>query len=800
MTQNNNQNFKPTDETVNIVGEIVQRYLPYWPLFVLTIAIGITGSFFKLRYATPIYQANASIMLKDEQDGVESVLNALEGTESKRNVENEMELLKSKDLMADVVKNLGLYTNVYAPGRVKDLLAYRTIPVTFIAMEPDSIVPTPGIIPFTYNPKKKTVNFQGKDYNLEVPVETPFGRFKIQYNSDNEVSETKQYKFEIHKVIDVSKYLVSQLSIYPGAKQSTIINLKITDPSSKRAEDILNELIKVYNNASVKDKNGTAAATLEFIDNRLKLVINELSEIEQNVETYKSKHDILNPTSEGTAILSSVQNTDQQLAEVNIQLSVLDEIQKYILDKNETGGTVPATLGISDPILLQTLNRLNEAELQLDRLRKTSAENSPTIVAVKSQIAQLKPSLLENIRNLKINLNATKNNILGESAKYQIMLRNIPKKERELLEISRQQGVKTSIYTFLLQKREETALSYASSVADTRLVTAAESSMFPVSPVKLNIYLVGFILGLLAAIGIILMRETYISQVVFRSEIEKATNAKIISEIINNTKEESIVLKDGKNNAIAEQFRALRTSLIYLGINKAHKTILLTSSVSGEGKSFVSTNLAVSFSLTGKKVVLLELDLRKPKISSALNIDNHPGMTDYLAGLANYKSVIKTHPEFKDFDIITAGNIPPNPTELMVNGKLDELMEQLNKDYDYIVLDSPPIGLVTDARLINKYADISLYIVRHKHTPKNYLKFIDQTYMNEDLKNMYIVFNGLKPRGMFNVGSGKGYGAGYGYGSGYGYGYITEDSRKGLFSRIFGKKSKLPKVKKSTKK
>lgn len=784
-------NFKPKEESVNIVGELVQRYFPYWPLFALTISIGLIGAFFKIRYATPIYQASASIMLKDQEDGVESVLNALEGTESKRNVENEIELLKSKDIMTQVVKELGLYSEVYAPGRVKDLLAYKTVPVTFVAVQPDSIVPTPGVITFTYMPKKKVVAFQGKEYPLEVPVETPFGRFKIQLNRENDINDNKQYKFQVKKVVDVAKGLVGQLSVFTGAKQSTIINLKISDPSSKRAEDILNTLIKVYNEASVKDKNGTAAATLDFIDNRLKLVIAELSTIEQSVETYKKQNDILNPSSEGTAILSSAQVTDKELAEVNIQLSVLNEVESYVLG----GGTVPATLGISDPILLQTLNKLNEAEQQLDRLRKTSAENSPTIQAVKGQIALLKPSLLENIRNIRNNLNATKANIQGESSKYQIMLRNIPKKERELLEISREQGVKNSIYTFLLQKREETALSYASSVADTRLVSEAESGYFPVSPVPFNIYLVGFILGVIASIGVILMRETYISQVVFRSEIEKVTNARIISEIINDPKEEMIVVKDGKNNAIAEQFRALRTTLFYLGIHGDKKVVLLTSSVSGEGKSFISINLSAGFALTGKKVVLLELDLRKPKISNKLGIVNHPGMTDYLAGLATYKDVIKPFKEVKNMDVITAGNIPPNPTELMVNGKLDELMDKLKADYDYIILDSPPIGLVTDARLLSKYADLSLYIVRHKHTPKNYLKFIDQVYMNSELNNMHIIFNGLKPRGIFNVASGQGYGAGYGYGSGYGYGYVSEEKAKNPFKMIFKRGSKKSKGK-----
>lgn len=792
MNQNNQMiNSKQKEETVNILNELIQKYLPYWPLFVLTISIGLTFSFFKIRYATPMYQASAGIMLKDKEDGVESVLNALEGTESKKNVENEIELLKSKNLMMQVVKNLGIYSQIFEPGRVKHLLAYNTTPITFKAIQPDSFRSTPGMITITYLPKEKMVLLEGKKYPLEVPVITPYGKFKILHHSEFEISDNRQYFLQLSNVNDVAKGLVGQLNVFTGGKQSTIVNLKITDLSPKRAEDILNTLIKVYNEASVTDKNATAAATLQFIDNRLKLVINELSTIEMDVQSYKSREGIVDISAEGTAYLSSVQSSDQQLAEVNIQLSVLEQVEKYVIDKNEVGGTVPATLGISDPILLQLLSKLNEAELQLDRLRKTSAENSPSIITVKAQIAQLKPNLLENIRNLKNNLLTTKSKIQGESSKYSSMLRNIPKKEREMLEIGREQGVKQTIYTFLLQKREETALSYASSVADTRLVNPAESSMFPVSPVKFNIYLLGLALGAIAAIGFVLLRETYISNIVFRTELEKATNARIISEILYENSKDIIVVKDGKNNAIAEQFRALRTSLSYLGINTENKTILLTSSISGEGKSFISVNLACSFALTNKKVILLELDLRKPKLSGMLNVHNNPGMTDYLAGLTDKKNVIQAVKDVKNFYIITAGNIPPNPTELIINGRLDTLIDELKQEYDYIIIDSPPVGLVTDSRLLNKFVDLSLYIVRHKVTPKSYLKFIDQIYTNGEMKNLNLIFNGLKPRGIFGTESGKGYGAGYGYGSGYGYGYVNEEQgKKGFFRKVFKKKNK----------
>lgn len=777
------------EESINVVGELVQKYMPYWPIFVITIAIGLTGSFFKLRYATPMYEAKAGIMIKDDEDGVESVLNALEGTQKKKNVENEMELLKSKNLMTQVVKNLGIYAQIYEPGRVKHLLTYNTTPVTFVAIQPDSFLTTPGLVPFTYMPKEKAVVIAGKKYPLEVQVKTPYGKFKIQHHSEFEISDNKKYFLELVSVVNMAKNLNGKLGVFPGSKQSTIINLGISDPSPQRAIDILSNLIKVYNEATIRDKNATAAATLDFIDNRLKLVINELSSIENEVQVYKSQQGVFDITTEGAAVLQQSQAVESRLAELEIQISVLDEIERYV----NNGGAAPATLGITDPQLLGQLNKLNTAELQLERLKRTAAENSPSVKTAKSEIEKLKPSVLENIRNSRKNLMITKSQIQGESYKFNSILRSIPKKEKEIIEIGREAGVKQSIYTFLLQKREETALSYASSVADTRLVNPAESSFLPVYPSKFNFYFVGLALGIIGAIGFVLIRENYISNVVFRSEIEKATNAKIISEILDDVSNEVIVVKDGKNNAIAEQFRSLRTSLSYLGINKDNKTVLLTSSISGEGKSFISVNLSNSFALTGKKVVLLELDLRKPKLSNMLNINNNPGITDYLAGLVEKSEVIKHVKPYNNFYIITAGNIPPNPTELILNGRLDTLIDELKKEYDYIVLDTPPIGLVSDARLLNKFSDLSLYIVRHKHTPKSYLKFIDQVYANVELKNMNIVFNGIKPRGVFGSVGKKGYGGGYGYGSGYGYGYVEDEGNKGVFHYF---KSKFRKKKK----
>jgi capsular exopolysaccharide synthesis family protein len=429
------------------------------------------------------------------------------------------------------------------------------------------------------------------------------------------------------------------------------------------------------------------------------------------------------------------------------------------------------------------LNKLYESELQLNKLRKTSAENSPAIVALKGQIAQLKPGILENLRNFRQNLILRQGKVQNESNKYTSRLLKMPKQERDLLDITRQQTIKNSIYTFLLQKREETALSYASAIADSRLINDAESLGFPVFPIKTKIYFFALVMGVLSAVGFVLLREKYNKEIVFRSEIEKATKATILAEIEYNNDKQITLITDSNRTAIAEQFRSLRTSLIYLGIQSDKKTILFTSSISGDGKSFIAINLGAILAMTNKKVVMIELDLRKPKLSNMLNIVNEPGVTNYMAGLVEIKEIIKSVENTPNLYVIPSGTIPPNPTELMLNGKLEILMEQLTRDYDYVIIDSPPIGLVTDAKLLNAYADVTIFVIRHKHTPKKYLKFVNQLYKNKEFNNFYIVFNGLKNRGMFGMGKLPQ----YGYGNSYGYGYGNESekpAKKGLFSKL----------------
>jgi capsular exopolysaccharide synthesis family protein len=395
-------------------------------------------------------------------------------------------------------------------------------------------------------------------------------------------------------------------------------------------------------------------------------------------------------------------------------------------------------------------------------------------------INKLRPQILENIKSQRKNLEAGRNNIITTNNEYAAMLKTVPEKERELLSISRQQAIKNNIYTFLLQKREETALSFASAVADSRVIDQAESGNVPVSPKRNLIYLAAILCALVIGVGIIFIKDIFTRTVQQRDEVEKYTDIPVLGEVLYDRSKTPIVITEGKRSFIAEQFRQLRTSLAYMGVDESHKKIMITSSISGEGKSFIAINLGMSLSLMDKKVVLLELDLRKPKVSEQFNVSRHVGLSNYLIGKTTMEEIIKPtgHP---NLSLITSGPIPPNPSELISNGRLPELLAFLENHFDYILIDTAPVNPVTDAFIISPMADVSLYVVRDKYTPKLFLKKIGEKLRTQSLKNPAIVYNGIRGKGI-----GK-YGYGNGYGYGYGYGYTEDEEKEGWWKRIFRK-------------
>lgn len=771
MQKVSNTNELEEDEEVSL-SDLFYKFIPYWPFFLMLVVISLSGAWIYLRYKLPVYQTTATLLIKDDKSSTPAseLQDAFDMFGAKKNVENEVEVLQSKTLMKEVVENLHLYAPVFVSGRVIHQSAYLLSPVVVEAKYPDSLKLAKEVH-FKYNNGNRSLAIHDTTYPLEHWENTSYGVIRFlpnpYYHSPRDPAIEKQddYYFSIIPAKQAADQILEQVTISPSSKQSTVIDLSIQGEVPKRGEDILNELLRVYNEAAILDKNQLAANTLKFVNERLAYVSNDLDSVEKALQNFKSKNNITDISAQGQIYLQTVAANDQKISDINVQLAMLDQVELYVKGKGDLGGIVPATLGDTDPVLSDLLQKLSDIELQYTQIKKIVPENNPAVVSLVDGINRLKPQILENIESQRRNLLAGRSNLSATANDYGSMLKTIPEKEKELLSISRQQAIKNNIYTFLLQKREETALSFASAIADSRIIDKAESSDVPVSPRKQLIYLAAFLGAMVLGIVIIYLKDLLTRTIQERSDIEKHTDIPFLGEVNYDRSKTPFVISEGKRSFIAEQFRQLRTSLSYMGVDENHKRILLTSSISGEGKSFIAINLGISLALMGKKVALLELDLRKPKLSEQFHISRKEGLSTYLIGKIETNQIIKST-KFENLFLVPAGPIPPNPSELISNGRLADLLIYLEKSFDYVIIDSAPVNPVTDAYIISPFADVTLFVIRHDYTPKIFLKKLGQQHKMSTLKNPAIVYNGIRGKGVNK------------YGYGYGYGYTQEDERE----------------------
>ncbi len=762
-TQQDTQDFGGTS-----IQELISKYLPYWPILVILMAIGATIAYYKIRKAVPIYQATASLLIKNnEQQG--AIIQKLGGGSNYTNLENEMLIIRSKPVAREVVKELHLYAPIMQEGRVReDQSAYTTSPVVFRVPNPDSIKEV-ARVDFKYNAATKTVAFGGRAYPLNQWVSTPYGTMMMLPNPKVVDPFTLPMYFSLVSLQNMAGAVQGNLGLNPNGPESSLITLTYNDQSVQRGIDILNTIVNVYNRAAIDDKNKLSENTLRFLDERLKLVATDLDSIERRLQSFRASNRIVDVGVQGNQYLGNLNANDQQITNINLQLTVLDEVQRYLTSKEKNKeALIPAIGTISDPILSSQLQKLYTTESQRAALAATTGENYPSVTALTTEINTIRPTLIENLRNQRQNLLATRNQLNGINNRFNGLVSALPAQERELLNINRQQKVQNDIYTFLLQRREETALTLAATVSDSRLVNDAGGGGMVYPNVQSN-YLQWIFSLLLVGVVFIFIKENLNRNVNSKAEVEKLTPTPIIAEIAHSPLKEAIVVEAGSRSLVAEQFRYLRTALSYVGINHTHRKILFTSSISGEGKSFVTLNLGATLALTGKKVVVLEMDLRKPKLSEMLGFDRSIGLSDYFIGAKAISEITKPTP-INNLYLLSSGAIPPNPAELLLNGKLEELLLQLEASYDYVLVDTAPVSPVTDAYIISPLCDATLYVVRQGRTPRIMLQRLNDILRSKRLKNMSLIFNGVKQ---------KRFGGYYGYGYTYGYGYLDEKKGKG---------------------
>jgi tyrosine-protein kinase Etk/Wzc len=777
--------------------EIFFKYLVYLPLFVICLGVSVTIAYIYIRYKVPVYSSSISLLIKDaggRNSGGGSDEMMLEDVmlyKKRANLANEIEVVKSTSMMERVVNSLGLNVQYYTEGQVKksEIYADPSIKAEILSIKDSSqgisAILKPG------NKSSAIVEVEGKKFTISNGdiINSSAGSFRISFKPEL-LSAQNKYFISWRSVKSVAAGIAAGLDIKQLNRDASILKINIQTEIPQKGKDILNQLVIEYRQTNIDDKNKVVDNTIQFIDERISLLSDELGKVEGGMQTYQQENNIVNPHIQGDIELQEFKAAKDKLEEEEIRLQVIKMIREYLSNPSKRFQLVPSSLGIADPTLLSLVNSYNELQLKREEALKTVQHAHPSIGVLEGQIEKVRINMIENLSNINLSVQNVASKLRGDYNLIRSKLSSIPRQQREVLEITRQKEIKQKLYLFLLQKREESAITRAAAVGSSKAIDAAVASRFPVSPNTTNIYRIAFVLGILLPIAFIYIRDILNDKVVTRTDLTKGTASPIVGEVAHHTSMTRKFVVGMKDRSIlAEQFRIIRTNLQFLLAHTPSKNpvILVTSSIAGEGKTFSSMNLAAVWAVAGKKTVILELDLRKPKISKALNLRTDKGITNYILGNASKEELPQLLPDVPNLYVVAAGPIPPNPSEMIMDDRMGELFTYLRANFDIIIIDSAPIGLVSDSKILSKYADATVYVVRQRYTVKKQLSFVNDLYTQKILPNMGLLVNDVKIGGANSYyGYGYGYGYGYSYNYSYNYNYGEDVKKKGIIKKIRG--------------
>lgn len=763
------------ESEIDIIGNIRSTLLAYWPLFVGSVLVFLFIGFLYLRYTSPTYKVSAKILVKDDKKtgvgGAGSILSELDLFGGKKIVENELEILRSRPIIESVVRKTNCNFKIYKNGRIRDVLQGLDFPIAIFPVFPDSVAEKEDLL--TFKLRDGEIELNGVSYPLADTIfvngehkETHIG-IVINRNRLWELGNNEFYVVS-SSIKNEIKEILKLFSVVTTNKNTSVIDLSMDTKNINRGEAILELIIDSYSDAATADKRQIAQFTLDFIESRLGLVTSQLDSVERDIEVFKETNSIVDLSQQGKLFLESVKEEDKELNKFEIQLSVLSDVEQYIKGKGNSPGNLPSLVGISDPSIVAMLNRLYEMEFNYQKRKGMVGGMDEELLILESEIGKLRTSLSESIGQLKENTQETIRRMKSELNLKMSSLTTLPGKERMLLDISRQQAIKNSIYTFLLEKREESAISFASTVSDVRLVEPAQGDEEPVKPKKLIILFICLLLGIVVPGLYVYYFEVLTGKIKFRSDIESRTSLAVLGEIYQGDADSDFIISSDNRSAIAESVRSVRSKMSYYLKGEGSQVILISSCLPGEGKSFITTNVALSFALMGKRTVVIAADMRKPRIHKAFGVSATKGLSQVLIGKLSVDEAIQST-EYNDLFIMSPGPIPPNPAELLLNKEFKLMIQRLKEQFDFVIIDSPPLGLISDAEIMAEEVDFSLFVVRHDHSLKEAVKNILGPINNESkFWPAAVVYNGIKTRGLRGYGKGYGYGYGYGYGSGYG--------------------------------
>ncbi|MBV9963266.1 MAG: polysaccharide biosynthesis tyrosine autokinase [Parafilimonas sp.] len=790
---NNNEltttNVKQQDVDIKF---IVAKVLGNWYWYVVSLVLfAIVGVLLEL-FVSPHYTVTGRVLVAGYNAQGKSITGTDESTVLSQlgnmfsvpnSVNNEMEIIHSRTLVERTVRDLQLNVTYWGQGPIRYDETYKASPFFIKELSLKNITD-----PIEYDVRVvdggNKVHFEDEDSDSSFTlsfgdtIHTWYGSWVLERNPD--VTE-KNPKHALGMIINsyaatIYNYM-ENITAATTNEYVNIIDLSIGGITPEKNEDILKHLIGLYIQSDIEDHNRVADSTIAFIDSRLIGVSEDLSTVDKNIESFKKTNKLTDLTNDANELLQTSTTVNQSMADKQVQYRVVDDLEKYLEDEHNNTRVMPTTAPIQDPAFVQTLDKYNSLELQRQTYLQTSTEENPNVKSLDIQLSQLRGDLLSMMRTYKKGLNTEQSDLESRNAQMQGSIQKVPTQQRIFLDFTRRQNVLEGLYTYLLQTREQTAISKTNSIMPIRVIDEPIRAPLPYFP-NIIIIVIGIIfLTLLVPSVWIFMRELLNRRVITTDDINNFTNVPVVAGISHTKGKQRLIAKDS-NTEIAEQFRTLRTNLNFLIPDANEKVIMTTSSMGGEGKSFIAMNLAYVLALSGKRTVLMEMDLRKPKISSALHIDNVNGFSDYIVSDMKTKDLVKQTNLDPNLYIINSGTIPPNPAELLTREKVAQLFAQLRNEFDYIVIDSPAVGLVADSLLLGKYADMVLYVVRQRITFKKQINIVQGLANERKFKRLDVIFNDIK--------SLPGYGYGYGYQHGSGY-YSTD--RRPFFKRIFSKRS-----------
>ena len=784
------------------VKELLFKYLIHWPWFVGAVVACLIAAWVYLHVSTPVYNISATVLIKDDKKGGSAgMLSGLESLgldgmiSSSQNIDNEIEVLRSKTIVKEVVEDLGLYISYTDEDEFPSRNMYKTSPVQ-VSLTPQEadLLEEPMIVKMALQPQGSmdvTVKIDDDEYQKhfeKLPAVFPTDKGTLAFfltpdsvlsskrtSEETTASEktTRNITATINKPLAVAKWCCTNMTIEPTSKTTSVAVISLKNSNVQRGKDFINKLLEMYNINTNNDKNEVAQKTAEFINERIGIISKELGSTEKDLESFKRGAGITDLTSDAQIALTGSAEYEKKRVENQTQINLLQDLQKYM--QNEGYEVLPSNIGLQDLNLAAAINRYNEVLVERKRLLRTSTENNPTIINLDTSISAMKENVQVSLDRVLRGLFITKADLDREASRYSRRISEAPGQEREFVSIARQQEIKAGLYLMLLQKREENAITLAATANNAKIIDDAIADDDPVSPKRKVIYLIALVLGVGIPVGVIYLLELTKFKIEGRSDVEKLTNVPIVGDIpLTDEKQGAIAVFENQNNLMSETFRNIRTNLQFM-LENDKKVILVTSTVSGEGKSFISANLAISLSLLGKKVIIVGLDIRKPGLNKVFNIPRKEvGITQYLANPEkNLMDLVQPSDVSKNLYILPGGTVPPNPTELLARDGLDKAIETLKKNFDYVILDTAPVGMVTDTLLIGRVADLSVYVCRADYTHKNEYTLINELAENNKLPKLCTVINGLdlkRRKYGYYYGYGK-YGKYYGYGKRYGYGY-----------------------------